>query len=92
MSGMKSKLGLLAMTAVLLSGGHKPGGSSKSSLRPEDIDVSKKEPPIPKGCRRHYFDKSGHCPKGQHLVYFDAMKDITAYNKWIRWIKSQSVV
>lgn len=91
MSGMKSKLGLLAMTAALLSGGYEPG-INKSSLRPEDIDVSKKEPPIPKGCHRHYFDKNGHCPKGEHLVYFDAIKPKSAYEKWLRWLNTQGVV
>jgi hypothetical protein len=92
MSGMKSKLGLLAMTAALLSGGYEPGGSSKNSLRPEDIDVSKKEPPIPNGCRRHYFDKNGECPKGKHLVWFDAMKRKSAIIKWERWLNAQGVV
>jgi hypothetical protein len=54
-------------------------------LKPGDIDVSPKELPIPKGCCRYYFDKNGECEKGNHVVYFDAMKRKTAIEKWNRW-------
>lgn len=85
MAGMKTTLGLLGMAAALMSGSYakEEGGNP---LRPEDIDVKPKETPVPKGCTRYYFNKEGICRKGEHLVYFDAIKERNAIKKWERWL------
>ena len=80
---MKSKLGMVAMAAVLMDGGF---GMNKSPIEIKDIDVTPKEPPVPNGCKRYYYNKMGSCNKGQHEVYFDAMKHKTAYLKYEKWL------
>ena len=67
-------------------------GNNTNDLRPEDINTTPKEPPVPKGCKRHYFNRFGECPKGQHLVYFDAMKRKSAIIKWERWLNTLAAV
>lgn len=64
--------------------------SSENSnpLLPKDIDITPKEPPIPKGCERYYYNRDGICPKSQSLIYFDAMKPRTAREKWERWLNN----
>lgn len=86
---IKGKLGMLAVMAGMMGS---RCAENSNSLCPEDIDTTPKEPPVPNGCKRHYFNKYGECPKGQHLVYFDAMKKKSAIIKWERWLNMQGVV
>ena len=85
--------GLLAAMIPLALMGESFGhiANDSNDLRPEDIDITPKETPIPKGCKRHYFNRYGECTKGQHLVYFDAMKKKSAIIKWERWLNMQAV-
>ena len=83
---MKDKLGILSMMAAMMA----TSGYVENSnpLTPKDIDTTPKEPPIPKGCERYYYNKDGICSKSQSLVYFDAMKPRTAREKWERWLNN----
>ena len=50
---MKSKLGLLPIIAALMGGLDSPFmGEKRNNIRPQDIDTTPKEKPIPKGCQR----------------------------------------
>lgn len=88
---MKSKLAALATMALML-GGLGEVDVFRYGRKDKDIDYKPENPPIPNGCQRHYFNKYGECPKGQHLVYFDAMKKKSAIIKWERWLNTQGAV
>ena len=79
---MRKNLGLLAALALMTGGGM---AGNSNPLRPKDIDITPKTPPIPKGCTRFYFNETGECEMGQHKVYFDAMKRGNAIKKFERW-------
>lgn len=89
---MKGKLGLLAMAAALMSGGYEPNAINNGNpLLPEDIDTTPKMPPIPKGCKRYFYNKEGVCNEGRHEVYFDCMKPRNAATKFENWkLKNQT--
>lgn len=80
---MKSRLALLAIAAGLAAGGF---GNDRNCINPKDIDVTPKEPPVPKGCERYYYNKAGICCKSESEVYFDATKPSKAYEKYKRWL------
>lgn len=83
---IKSRLGLISMMAAMAS--MTPlDETTRGHVREEDIDMGKKTPPVPKGCVRYFFNKEGECLEANSLVYFDAMKKKTAYDKWNRWLK-----
>ena len=49
-----------AITNILLASAMMGGGLAQpSSRRGEDIEPTKKEPPIPKGCKKYWFDEYG---------------------------------
>jgi hypothetical protein len=73
---MKSNLGLLAMAAAMMGGGY---AENSNPLRPEDIDVVPKEPPIPKGCKKYTFKESFGTLEVIAINEKSAMKK---YNKW----------
>lgn len=81
MSRMKT-LGLMTAMLALSSVGLTTG---KQYLEPDDIDVTPKTKPTPKGCKRYYFTKHGECYEGQHEIYFDALSKKNAYKKFERW-------
>ena len=89
--GMKDKIGLLALAAALLDGGYGMNNGS-NSLRPEDIDTTPKKKPIPKGCKRYYYNKNGECNNGEHEIYFDAMKKETAMKKYNKWCEQNQPI
>lgn len=77
---------LAAIAAMCLAtGGQSIGHNSRQDLKPEDIDVTPKEKPIPKGCKRYYFNDIGGCYKGSHKISFDAMTAKKAYEKFNKW-------
>lgn len=86
---MKGKLGMLAVMAAMMGSGY---AENSNSIRPEDIDTSPKEKPIPKGCKRYYYNKNGICCKSESEVYFDAMKPSKAREKYERWLSNYKVV
>lgn len=59
--------------------------SNNNTLRPEDIDVTPKDKPIPKGCKRYYFNENGLCSIGEHKIYFDCLTSKRAYKKYEKW-------
>jgi hypothetical protein len=67
-------------------------GNDSNDLRPQDIDTTPKEKPIPKGCKRFYFDRGGICCKSESEVYFDAMKPSKAREKYERWLSKLNEV
>jgi len=85
---MKNKIFPIAMAAALMADLNSSlDNNSKTSI--DDIDFTPKIPPIPKGCKRHYFNEFGECEQARHKVYFDAMKRSTAYEKWKRWMNDR---
>lgn len=83
------KKGLFALASAIALMGSNPfdSGIPQGNIEPP---TPPKEPPVPKGCKRYYFDNDGECIKGEHLVYFDAMKEETAVKKWERWMEKQN--
>ena len=73
------------MAAALLSVGSTPTASNSNPLDPKDIDTTPKMPPIPKGCKRYFYNKEGLCNEGRHEVYFDCMKPRNAATKFENW-------
>jgi hypothetical protein len=71
-------LALMGNDPVLLA-------NDSNFLKPEDIDVTSKEKPIPKGCERYYYNREGICCKSESEVYFDALKPSSARKKFERW-------
>jgi len=85
---MKNILGLYA-AAVAMAGPNTylPNGNN---LKPSDIDVTPKELPIPKGCKRYYFNKNGECTKSESEIYFDCLKPSKAHEKFKKYLNSLS--
>ena len=84
---MKNILGLYA-AAVAMSGSKSI--VDKNNLKPSDIDVSPKDLPIPKGCKRYYFNKNGECNKPESEIYFDCLKPSKAHEKFKKYLNSLS--
>ncbi len=82
---IKDKIGLLALASVILV----EDFGNKKPIRPEVTDVTPKEPPVPKGCKRYYYNMHGLCCKDEGMVYFDAMKPSKAFAKYQKWLKSK---
>ena len=82
---MKGKLGILAAMAAIMGSGY---AENSNPLRPEDIDVSPKEPIIPKGCKKYVFKESFGTLEVIAMNEKSAMKK---YNKWCA-ANSQGVV
>lgn len=61
MSTMKHLALLYAMGAMMGS------GDNRSSLTPEQIDVTPKDVPIPKGCKEYFFNSNGDFSTGKML-------------------------
>lgn len=76
---IKKTLGLLTMASMLMSGGHDPCENTKNNLRPEDIDVAKKNTPIPKGCKKYVFKESFGTLE---VIAINEKSAIKKYNKW----------
>ena len=72
-----------ALLSLLMSNSY-PFAENKNDLKPEDINVNI-EKPIPKGCKRYYYNDEGICSKSQSKVYFDALKPSTARKKYLKW-------
>jgi hypothetical protein len=53
-------------------------------------DITPKESSIPVGFQRYYFNKYGECQKGEHAVFFDAIKRSYAFVKFERWLSSNN--
>jgi hypothetical protein len=88
MDKMKSKLATILPLLMMAENMGNMGSNSKNYLRPEDIDTTPKEKPIPKGCKRYFYNKTGLCCKGESEVYFDALKPSKAHDKFQRWLNS----
>ena len=90
---MKKGLGMIAMAAALMADLNSPlDRNSKSDLRPENIDVSPKEPIIPKGAKAYYFDEVGNCLYDvKHTAVFKciAINEKSAIKKFNRWLSAQ---
>lgn len=80
MSGMKSKLGMLAIMAAIM------GEDNILQKRVKNVSDLPVITPIPKGCSRYYYNKEGICCKSEALIYFDAMKPSTAHIKYKKWL------
>jgi hypothetical protein len=65
---------LLAMAAMMGSIYDYPGSTEKSSLRPQDIDVTPKEPVIQKGMKRFVIE-------GVEVYAINEKNAIKKYNK-----------
>lgn len=93
---MKKGLGTIMMAAALMADLNSPlDRNSKSDLKPEDIDVTPKEPILPKGCQYYYFDVLGdcrNCDNGQYEFKCIAISEKSARKKFERWLKSKVVV
>jgi hypothetical protein len=55
MSGMKGKLAMLSIMAAMMGGNSSP----YDGIETKEIDAKPKEPPIPKGCQRYFFNANG---------------------------------
>lgn len=91
---MKKSLGMIAMAAALMADLNSPlDRNSKSNLRPEDINVKPKEPIIPKGCQKYYFDEVGNClydVKHETAVFCCiAINEKSAMKKFNKWLSAQ---
>lgn len=86
---MKSKIGMLSVIAAIMGGEHGNGYHDVNNLTPKDIDVTPKDTPIPKGCKRYYYNKEGLCTKNDSKIYFDALKPSNAYKKYQKWLEVQ---
>jgi hypothetical protein len=86
---MKGKLGMLAIMTAMMGSGY---AENSNSILPEDIDTTPKEKPVPKGCKRYYYNKNGICCKSESEVYFDAMKASKAREKYERWLSNYKTV
>lgn len=86
---MKEKLGLIA-TLSLLSGVYDtPNSDVKNNLKPEDIDVTPKEPILPNGCQYYYFDILGdykNYDSGQYEFKCIAINEKSARKKFNKWL------
>jgi len=60
--------------------------NNSNDLCISDIVTTPKEKPIPKGCKRYYFNKNGICCKSESEVYFDALKPSYANKRFKRWL------
>jgi hypothetical protein len=66
-------------------------GEQKSDLTPAEITGKPKTPPIPKGCKRYFFNEEGFlCEEGEHVVFFDALKASNAVKKCRKWMDNKN--
>jgi len=97
---MKSRLGLIALSAALMEGfGNSfSGGEKKKRINVNNVDTKPKDTVIPKGCTRYYFDKYGNCytSKLQIMAVQSVLFETTAlskksaikkFNKFVKTIK-----
>jgi hypothetical protein len=77
MSGMKNKIGLLA--ALSLMSGIFGSAKNSNNLRPSDIDITPKEPQIPKGCKKYVFKESFGTLE---VIAINERSATKKYNKW----------
>lgn len=70
------------MFAGMMSFDHNNGFTEKLDLKPEDINITPKTKPTPKGCKRYYFNKDGGCNKEESTMYFDALNKNNALKKF----------
>jgi len=50
----------IIMASLLLGMAGMGSAENSNSLKPKDINVTPKEPPIPKGCKEYFFDIDGN--------------------------------
>lgn len=85
---MKSKLGAIMMVAALIEGMNTPLGNNSFGRNIKDIDLSKKEPPIPKGCQEYFFNTLGDYTNHNDGLYdfkciaINEKSAIKKFNKW----------
>ena len=78
-----------SMLAIQGTGMYLPFNEEKTSdINVKDIDVTPKVKPIPKGCKRYYFDQFGSCNKLHSTMHFDALTESKANIKYNNHIKS----
>ena len=85
---MKNKLAYVAMMAALLSSSYETGENNSNPLRPEDIDVTPKEPIIPKGCKKYVFKESFGTLE---VIAMNEKSAKKTYNKWLLKTRSELV-
>lgn len=90
MSRMNNLLAAMIPLAIMSEMNSPLDANSKTSIG--DIDFTPKVPPVPKGCKRYYFNEDGLCEQRNGEVYFDALKFENAHNKWYRWLQKQGAV
>lgn len=79
---MNKKLAeIFVLTSIFLS------NSYGNNILIEDSDILPKEKPIPKGCKRYYYNKTGLCLKSVSEIYFDCLKPQKADEKYQHWLK-----
>lgn len=76
---MKGRLATLTMMAAIMGGGLQP------NQKPEFIGLTPPDNPIPKGCKRYYYNRHGLCSISESEIYFDAIKPSNAHEKYKKW-------
>lgn len=59
---MKGKLGMLGLMAGIVAlgeMGYSDPNKGDNDLKPKDINITPKQPPLPKGCKEYMFNKNG---------------------------------
>lgn len=84
--GNKKILGILAAMGMM---GGMSGGSPTSHLNRDNVRLNTKRPPVPRGCKRYFYNEDGICSDGVHTIYFDAMTERKAGEKYERWKQNQ---
>lgn len=64
------------------------GTNDSNTLIPDQIDTKPKETPIPKGCKRYYYNRQGLCHSSEKEVHFDALTPASANKKFNRWLSN----
>ncbi len=82
---MKSKGLLLAAMAMAMKSESKSENSKIQYISQEINKEKSNETPVPFGFKRFYFNEDGECLRGEHTIYFDAIKRSYAYFKFERW-------
>lgn len=89
---MKSQLGMLAVMSMMIGSEY---ADNSNDLRPEDIDTTPKEKPVPKGCQEYFFNKNrGYNSKeDRHTVFYCVAASLkSALKKFDKWESKRGVV
>ena len=91
---MKKGLASIMVASIMMGmdNGFSMGNQNGNNVTPDKINVTPKEPIVPKGCKRYYFNVLGDCinwDNGQYEFKCIAINVKSARKKFNKWLKEK---